>query len=318
MSEGIEFATVIPVGPSEEDQRRTADLLESLLAYEPYAPLVVLVDDALEDRGLARRYRVPESCLLASVHNPRQGRGVGPTSGLAAGLMVAMKWIQRHAAVRFVLKLDTDALVIGPFAEAIARVFAERPEVGMVGLYDTNCDGSPRDQGSFRSMLRRLRMPLALWRRPIRRWRHLTCHLWGRAAVARRQIRRALAAGYPAADFILGGAYAISHDALGRMIGEGYLDDPLLWLDTNFSEDVMFSMYVCAVRRQLLGMAAPGEPFGVQHYGLPFPPEELVAHGYSLIHSLKGDPVRSEAEIREFFRQRRAALPNFAARESAS
>ena len=82
---------------------------------------------------------------------------------------------------------------------------------------------------------------------------------------------------------------------------------PHLWLGTHFSEDVVLSMYVCATGLRLHGMTADGEPFAVQHYGLPDTPERLVERGYSVIHSVKSDTRFSEAAIREFYRKRREA-----------
>ena len=188
----------------------------------------------------------------------------------------------------------------------ILRTLAGRPDVGMVGLYDRMCDGSVRDQTSFRKMLGKLASPFAVWRNPPG-WGYLTVHLWGRGATIRRQITEAIRAGYRPAEFILGGAYAFTGEAVRRFAKHGFLDDPHLWLGTHFSEDVVLSMYVCATGLRLHGMTADGEPFAVQHYGLPDTPERLVERGYSVIHSVKSDARFSEAAIREFYRKRREA-----------
>lgn len=300
------FCAIIPVGPGDAELERTRDLAESLWAHEPETQWLVLIDDGGEDRRLADRLSAPAGRVV-SIFNTRGKRGIGPTSALAAGMLLALKWIEANTDASFIVKLDTDALVIAPFAEKLARAFAETPSAGMGGLYDKLCNGQPRDQSSFRKMLHKLAAPAAIWRDPAARGHYLTCHWWGRAATVRRHIREAIARGYRPAEFILGGAYAISREAIRRMAGAGYFDDPMLWLGTHFSEDIVLSMYTCATGLRLLGLTADGEPFAVQHYGLPDSPERLLARGYSIIHSIKSDPHFNEVQIREFYQRRRLA-----------
>ena len=302
----LKFGIIIPVGPSANDVERAGDVLASVLAYEPETPLVLFIDDGGKDRRLDEKFRATATCRLVNIFNTRNGHGIGETSGLSAGMLLAIAWLHANADCGFVMKLDTDALIIAPFAEKILRTLAARPDVGMVGLYNRMCDGSVRDQTSFRKMLGKLASPFAVWRNPPG-WGYLTVHLWGRGATIRRQITEAIRAGYRPAEFILGGAYAFTGEAVRRFAKHGFLDDPHLWLGTHFSEDVVLSMYVCATGLRLHGMTADGEPFAVQHYGLPDTPERLVERGYSVIHSVKSDARFSEAAIREFYRKRREA-----------
>ncbi len=302
----LKFGIIIPVGPSANDVERAGDVLASVLAYEPETPLVLFIDDGGKDRRLDEKFRATATCRLVNIFNTRNGHGIGETSGLSAGMLLAIAWLHANADCGFVMKLDTDALIIAPFAEKILRTLAARPDVGMVGLYDRMCDGSVRDQTSFRKMLGKLASPFAVWRNPPG-WGYLTVHLWGRGATIRRQITEAIRAGYRPAEFILVGAYAFTGEAVRRFAMHGFLDDPHLWLGTHFSEDVVLSMYVCATGLRLHGMTADGEPFAVQHYGLPDTPERLVERGYSVIHSVKSDARFSEAAIREFYRKRREA-----------
>ncbi len=302
----LKFGIIIPVGPSANDVERAGDVLASVLAYEPETPLVLFIDDGGKDRRLDEKFRATATCRLVNIFNTRNGHGIGETSGLSAGMLLAIAWLHANADCGFVMKLDTDALIIAPFAEKILRTLAARPDVGMVGLYNRMCDGSVRDQTSFRKMLGKLASPFAVWRNPPG-WGYLTVHLWGRGATIRRQITEAIRAGYRPAEFILGGAYAFTGEAVRRFAMHGFLDDPHLWLGTHFSEDVVLSMYVCATGLRLHGMTADGEPFAVQHYGLPDTPERLVERGYSVIHSVKSDARFSEAAIREFYRKRREA-----------
>jgi hypothetical protein len=298
-------AVVMLVGPTEQEVRGAADTLDSLWAYEPGVGWCVLIDDSVEDRGLTRRLGCPRSVEVVSIVNPRRGRGTGILGGACTGMLSALSWIHAQAEPRFCLKLDTDALVIAPFGEKIARAFQASPGVGMVGSYDMCCDGTRRSFVQWSRRVAKLAAPVALWRKPRRRWRHVQVNLWGRRAIVRRHIQAALAQGYERGTHCLGGAYAIEAEMLRRMAQRGYLDDPLLWLHSECAEDVMLGIYTRAVGLQSMNLVGRDEPFGIQHRGLVDSPANLVARGYSLIHSVKNDPAFTEEAIRAFFAAKR-------------
>ena len=108
-----EFVVAIPVGPSEADAGRARDLLDSLRAHEPRARRIVLVDDALEPREW------PEG--VTAIPNPRNGRGIGTLGGTCTATLAALAWAHENAPGAWVMRLDSDALVIGPFAERDRR-----------------------------------------------------------------------------------------------------------------------------------------------------------------------------------------------------
>src|SRR4029450_3940147 len=135
---------VMLVGPTEQEVCRAADTLDSVWAYEPEVAWCVLVDDSVDDRNLTRRFRCPPTTAAVGIPNPRRGRGTGILGGACAGMLSALSWIHAHADPRFCLKLDTDALVIAPFVEKIARTFEAAPGLGMLGSFDMACDGPGR------------------------------------------------------------------------------------------------------------------------------------------------------------------------------
>lgn len=306
-------AIIIPVGPGQIEVERTRDLLQSLQTYEPdLNATIVLIDDP--PLGTIRYLKqevqdlVSPNFELSVLHNPRLGKGIGSTSGLSAGILAALKWIDANIEAEFVLKLDTDALIIGSFYQRLMKQFTSDLSIGMLGLYKQTCNGESRDHLKFAHLSRKLKAPLALWRQPVSPWQRVTVHLFGRFAKIRRYFQQAEEAGYPEGDFILGGAYAVSGTALRAMAQQGYLEDPLLWINTHFSEDAILSMYIWAVRKRLQGFAAPGEVFGVEHIGLPFSPEELIKKDYAIIHSVKDSQQASETEIRKFFAKKRKSF----------
>ena len=307
--EMVKFAAILPVGPGQPEVDRAADTLNSLWAYEPTLGWVVLVDDARQDRQLGQRFDPPPGCRVTSIINPRRGKGVGWSGGLCAATLAALKWVHQHTDASFVLKLDTDALVIAPFAEKIRRAFDEMPEVGMFGSYDRTCNGEARDFSRWGCVMRKFSGPIAIWLREIKKTdKPFQQNLWGRPARIRRIIKDALKNGYAYGQHCLGGAYVISAEMLRRMDRDGLLDDPLLWLHTPVGEDVMMGVYTKAVGLEMRSLVEQGEPFGLKFNGLPDTPERLLSRGYSLIHSVKNDAHFSESEIRGFYREIRAGL----------
>jgi hypothetical protein len=85
------------------------------------------------------------------------------------------------------------------------------------------------------------------------------------------------------------------------MAVNGYLEDPLKWQYLPLGEDVIISMYTYAIGLRLEDFSDVGEPFGVQWRGLPYPPQDLLSRGHSVIHSVKNDRQLGEDGIRQFF-----------------
>lgn len=300
----INFAVYLAVGPSQQELERTADLLDSLWTYEPYTPWLVFIDDSTQDRQLTKYFRFPDTCKAVSVINPRQGKGIGHTGGLNTATLSALQWINKHTDTSFTLKLDTDALVIAPFAEKIARAFAAMPNVGILGSYKKTCNGDLRDFSDWAKYFRHLSSPMSIFRVGRKIYFHLG--FWGKSALVRRHINSALKNGYEPGEHCQGGAYAVSSKLISQMAINGYLEDPLLWLHTPVGEDSMMGMYVKATNMQLYGLVEQDQPFAVKYAGLADTPENLLSRGYSLIHSIKNDKKLSEQEIRDFYRKHRS------------
>jgi len=298
------FGVLVPVAATDEDWKRLPDLLDSLFTYESAADEVVILDDGPAGRPMPA---APAGCRLTRLPNARAGQGDGWSGGLCAGMIGGYHYLQSSSppSRRFVLRIDTDALIIAPFAQQIADVFERRPDVGMLGSYLLSPNGKPRGFEYWGKLLEDMLKPWLRGARRRRTGRPLPTNLWGRPARLRRIIRRALAHGYVLGQSVQGGAYAISARALNTLADQKLLDDPQLWVKTDLVEDVMMSMLVMAAGMQLHGFAANGEVFGVLHKGLADTPQRLLERGYAIIHSIRNDLRWSEAEIRAFFQQHR-------------
>ena len=232
--------------------------------------------------------------------------------GLCAAILLGLSTIAREApTARFTLKLDTDALVIGPFVEKLFRVIQEHPNTGMIGAYDHTPSGTVRDISRNAATVQALYRPASLGRR----LRNVVSN--DEHATISRHIAAALKNGYRFGEHCLGGAYAVSGELPVRMLQAKYVDDPSLWLPIDCPEDVMVGIYTKAVGLDYLSFVADNEVFGVRHKGLDDSPQRLVERGYSVIHAVKNDPKLGEEEIRAFYRERRRHIsPSSSARRS--
>jgi hypothetical protein len=301
------FGVIVGVGPGEEEVRRVEDLLESLWHFEPAVSSVVLVDDELRPRPLEQRFEAPSSCRLVSIPHPRRGRGLGVSEGLAAAVLIGFRWLVDHSDATFAVKLDTDSLVIGPFAAPIAAAFAADPDVGELGWY-----GLPGSE-YWAAYIRKLAKPVSFWRRRgdredgrlISERTYVRMAFWGKQGRTRAQIKAALAQGYAFGEHCQGGGYAVSRTAIERLDRAGYLDEPLLWLGTGCGEDTLIALLVRAAGLRLADLSGLGRPFHVAHLGLPDSPQNLLAAGTGITHSVRTDATWTEDDLRAFFARAR-------------
>jgi hypothetical protein len=288
------FAVIVPVGPSKVELRRFSDLLESLWTYEPSASLCVVIDSSPEPRDLplSPQWR---GCRFITLNAPYRGQGKALFGRLSAGILLALRTILKEVPLEFVLRMDTDALVIGRFRDAVRGFIEQHPEAGIVGTLGCTCRREAPYFGYEKTSVS-----------------HVFVALDGHPADAapriREHARSAVEKGYAGIEYCQGGAYVLPYETLHRMLSAGCLDSPEDWLPLDVPEDVMMGMYARAVGLRSLDFSLPGEPFGNHHRGLAFSPRELVRRGYSLIHSTKRDAHYSEASIRAYFRGRRRGV----------
>lgn len=295
------YAVCVPVGPQPSELERLKDLIDSIVAFEPDESTLVMVDDHVEPRGLDKIVSVPASMRLVSIHLRRDFRPKFGSKGISASVLTGLAWIQKNTDARFVLKLDTDSLVIGSFRRRICEKLDEDRSLAMIGAYSRTPEALVRDWSIHRQTIRRVttffprRRPwliAAYCTDPVRRY-------------IRRLHVRARAHGYQAGEHCLGGGYALSREFLDRMETAGYLDDPQLWICVDIAEDVAIGLHVRALGMRFEDQVEAGDVFGVGYIGLPYPPEELLKRGYAIIHAVKNDPAYSEAEIRAYFSEKR-------------
>jgi hypothetical protein len=295
------FAVIVPIGPGTVELRRFHDLLDSLFTYEPGVCFCVAIDSEPSERDVASRGHLGRGSEFITLHAPFQDRGEPLMGQLSASVLLALRTAHQAGPLEFVLRMDTDALVISPFRDAIHALLAAHPEAGILGTLGCTCRreawyyGIEKDAISdvFTALETTPASDPALAR--IREHAHL-----------------AVEAGYSGKEYCQGGAYVISFPMLTRLSTTGCLDHPEDWLPLAVPEDVMMGMYARTVGFRSVDCSLPGQPFGNHLSGLAYSPGDLVKRGCSLIHSVKSDPEYSESDIRRYFRERRQAMDNSA------
>lgn len=283
------FVVAIPVGPAAAEAARVADLLDALRTHEPRARDVVLVDDAYGRRSWPAGVHV--------VRNPRRGRGIPTLGGTTAATLTALAWAHAERPGAWVLRLDTDALVLGPVADAVDAAW--RPDDGILGSCHRHCSGAPRDVSAIAREVERHARPVWAWRTPPRKpW-------WVRPAdpLIRGTILEALRRGYVPGEHCMAAGCAISAPLVRAMAARGWLADPRRWLHARLGDDM-----VLGIQARACGLALRDlhDVFGLQHVGLPAAPDELLDRGYAVVHSLKNDTRLGEDQLRAIFRAARA------------
>jgi hypothetical protein len=287
-------AVVVPVGPGIHT---ALDTLESVERYCPEPHLVVIVDDCTQDgtyQALVEARR-PNWKIL------RNERRLG-IERLVHTLCAGYRFVLSETECDVILRLDQDALLIGPGVIRDARTYMqEQPRAGLFGVYAHDYNRPRSFAGHEKQMQRELR-----W------WRRLA----GMRPYWADMLATAEARGYRRGDNVFGGAYFVTRECLRAMNDVGALDVPFRW-SSRLMEDVYFSMATVAAGLELGHFGAPEGPICMEWRGLPYPANELAQSGYKLVHSVDKGKNTDRASnggktAREIFAALRGAGPSVA------
>lgn len=287
----VPAAALILAGPGRAEHDRALDGLDALAAHEPaLLRAALVVDDGARPRGAW-----PTS--VSVIANPRRGRGIGTLGGTVAGTLAGLAWLHRNAPGAWVLRLDADALVIGPVGERVAAAW--RPGDGILGSCSRGCDGERRDVSGWAAEVARHERAIWAWARPPRR------PAWVRPAdpFVRSVLAQAQAAGYAPGEHCVAAGCALSAPLVAALAARGWLARPERWLGARLGDDI-----VLGAMSRACGLALRDLPevFGIRHVGLPAAPVALAARGFGVVHSTKNDPAHDEVSVRAFFAEARA------------
>ncbi|MFV1998509.1 MAG: hypothetical protein ACC641_10925 [Acidiferrobacterales bacterium] len=309
------FAIFLLVGPAPEEIGRLSDLFEAIAAHEPNnireCDLYLANDGNSDLQQLGIEVGAFRSVNI--FNNP--GYGISPyvwdrqTNGTFEALRRISK-AESSEPYRFLLKLDTDALVIAPFYERITAFFNAYPRAGSIGTHLHFPSGELRP-GNFTMMKR---IPQCMMANPVPELvanannksyqRRVNDTLPDRRSV----ISSAQKNGFFASQHVQGGGYALSQSLLQKLRQRNWPSCIDMFNGTGLGEDIATAILTKAAGFELMDCNHPGELFGVWFQELRLTLQDIVERNYAVIHSIKTFDTQSEDNIRRFFKARRESL----------
>lgn len=291
MKEKFNIIVVIPVGPNTNIDF-LKDTIESINYYLETIFKIVLCDDSQQGLGNHIQKFFPEINVYTTV------KSSGVFGGLYITLSEVYKYILLQYKFDFILKMDTDALMIGKNPQIETQAFFnQNSKVGMAGLYSsglksTDFFGNEIDNSWVRNQLIKETCTFNLLRRPLANW------------ALRKVFLKAIKNGYEVGENVFGGAYFLTPACLIKLKEAGFL--PLNNLKkVILGEDHIFSILIKIVGLNLGDLASGNLPFACGWNVLPAPPEILLEKSKKIIHSTRNFRDLREKEIRNFFKRHR-------------
>ncbi len=285
----VRVAVIVPAGPRDD----VFDTLDSVVRYTDSSRVILVIDDAgigrMKDGPSRLRALSPDIAMIKAPTAPAGTRG-----GLWVKLSAGYRWVLDRYDPGLVLRMDSDALVIGPGLEAMAeQVFAADPGVGLLGSYRVGPDNGLRDFSWAARQLRREAGPRGLVHPRIRG------HL-------RRYRGLALRNGYVDGEHVLGGALIHSAAAIHAIADNGWLDESRSLAQSRMCDDHLLSLLTVAAGFRMADFGGPDHPMALAWQGLPAHPAELLARGKLVTHSVRAFGDLTEEQIRASFAAARA------------
>ncbi len=284
------LVTVIPVGPTCKLDF-VLDTIESVVHYITSPNVSIVLDDSGKGTGSAVQERFPEVVVLPTERN------YGKDAGLYLNLSRGFAFAYENYAFDVLLRMDTDALVIGPDPEVDAiDYFRQHPGAGIIGSYRVDCNGDTRHFFWGRNQLAKEVSVTAgqVGRDPREAGRQFL----------RQTLDQSRKYGYEDGEHCMGGAYFTSRECIGRLYENRLLSrEEISW--SKLQEDMLFGLLMYSVGLQHGDFATGEFPMGLRWRGLPCSPEDLSRRRKKVTHSTRFFKTLTEPEIREYFRARR-------------
>jgi len=282
----VDVVIVIPIGPGSQIDF-VIDTILSYIHYTTSSYKFILADDSHQNVGTCIQKKL-QDCDVLVTSTP-----MGSWAGLYINLCNAYKHALDNYDFKSILKLDTDALIIGPAPEKNAlELFEKNPFAGIAGQYPSTYDGEPWN----------IKWPEQRILNSTRSWKFIRRPIANLALISHH--KTALKNGYRTGESVFGGAYFISRNCVAKLNENGLLPQ-YKFRSLNLGEDHLFSLLTKSVGYSLESLSTNGGPMGCSWTGLPVSPEQLLKDKKIIIHSTKYWKNMNEKEIRIFFEKKR-------------
>ena len=275
----------------ESDYEMLLDTIRSIQYHVAEPHHIIAVDDCTPSRLDERLRR--EMPGITVLRNPRKHGG---RSGLYVTQAAAATHALAHFDFKLFIKMDTDALMVGPglVSSAVQR-FAARPELGILGAYTVRADGHRRHWRWWKWAFRYESSPL--------RW------LFGKPRLWDKPLRAARPHGYDLGENVAGGCYLINAACLRAMKAQGYLDykPEAILAHSVIGDEIIYSLLCKAVGYGIGEFGTAADPMVIALDHVPMPVEQITAQRKAVIHSIKrGFRNESQQALRDYFRAHRS------------
>jgi len=289
----LDCLAIMPVGPRSKIEYAQDTLASFLQYFEPGNSLLLILDDT-RNNELEERIRDSQQVRVVKAQSWLEG---DTKSHNTRGLLfvkqaVAIQMLSREYDWKCLLRLDDDALVIGPNPHIDAiRAFEAEPKVGMLGAYLRRGDGQDKRPALGRQGRRLLKRLVS---------RDIVRHPAMVKTLAMLVIKAKLK-GYKLGDMCTGGALFLSRDAYDRI--ETVCGSEICNLRySDLADDLLLSLCNAAAGYKMKDFSDRDDVMAVNWRGLPMPLDELVQRKKKLLHPVK-DPENQNHEkmVRQYF-----------------
>jgi len=287
----FDIVIVIPIGPGSQIDF----VIDTILSYKYYTNSsykFILADDSHQNVGTFIQKKLHDCDVLVTP------RSMGGWAGLYINLCNAYKYALANYDFKAILKLDTDALIIGQAPEKTALLlFEKNPLAGIAGQYPFTYDGEPWN----------IKWPEQRILNSTSSWKFIRRPFANLALI--KYYKTALGNGYKTGESVFGGAYFISRNCVAKLNENGLLPQ-YKFRSLNLGEDHIFSLLTKSIGYSLESLSTNAGPMGCSWHGLPAPPDQLIKDEKKIIHSTRYWENMDEKAIRTFFEKLRTKKRN--------
>ena len=283
---------LLPVGPGTH----LPFLLDTLETIERFAApdhRTLLADDSGESIGELAKEKLPQIDVLV-LRRPGQDTKRSVAGRFFETIATCITHAVQNYSFRCLMRMDADALMCNPGADVKAiETLEAHPNLALIGSYRFRCDGEKRDFTGSGEILKREAGAQLLPRK-----RALPKSL-------DQLLQPALKNGYELGEHITAPGSALSRAAAERLVAHPLFGHPS-FRPTRLGDDHLISLMLISMGLKLGDFATGDLPLGVWLRKLEWSPEDLVAKGKCVVHSVRGYQALNEEQVRERFRTLRS------------